>query len=396
MALQPNVNVALVYAVESAFGTAASAGGTSKYMRRVGSSLNMTKSTFASNEVRADLEVPDMRHGLRSVGGTIDGELALTAWDDFLEAAMCGTWAAGATKAGTDSVTTQSNSITRGAGSWITDLFKIGDIVRFTGLTDAANNSINLTVTALSATVMTVQETLVVNAVGDVAWNCSVAGFKLATGVTQRSYTVEQNYPGIDISEQFTGVRVGSFKLSVQPNQMAALAFELKGKDGTLLSGAAAPYFTAPTAASVTAVASGATGIIRFHGARSLVVTAVELTVDNNLTDAPVVGSTSTPAILYGRRSITGSLSMFVEDLTAINAFINETEIDLNVRLNVTDAAPEDFMAFSITRMKLGGMTKSISAEGGVLATFPFQALLRTGGAGTAYDQSSLMIQRSL
>jgi hypothetical protein len=36
-----------------------------------------------------------------------------------------------------------------------------------------------------------------------------------------------------------------------------------------------------------------------------------------------------------------------------------------------------------------------VAASGGVVVTFPYQALLKTGGAGTAFDQSTLTIQRS-
>ena len=396
MALQSQVNVTIAYGIEGTFGTPASAGGTSKYLRRVSSSLQLSKQSFASNEVRTDLEISDLRHGMKSVSGSIEGELALGAWDDFIEAAMGGTWAAGATKAGTDSVTTQTNSITRGTGSWITDGFKIGDVVRFTGLSDAGNNSKNLTVTNLSATVMTVAETLVVNAVGDTSWNCTVPGYKLTTGTTQRSFTIEQNYPQIDISERYDGVRIGGMKLNVTPGGMATVGFDVMGKDGSILSSASAPYFTAPTAASVTAVASGPNGTVRFAGATSAVVTAIDISLNNSLSDAPVVGTNVTPNIFYGKRQITGNISVYLEDQTMLNNFINESEIDLVMKLNTTSTAPEDFFSFAINRLKLSGISKSVAADGGVVASFPFQALLKTGGAGTAYDQTSLLIQRSI
>jgi hypothetical protein len=38
---------------------------------------------------------------------------------------------------------------------------------------------------------------------------------------------------------------------------------------------------------------------------------------------------------------------------------------------------------------------KQVAASGGVMVTFPFQALLQAGGSSTAYDQSTLTIQRS-
>jgi hypothetical protein len=394
MALQSNVNVNLIYGVESTFGTAASAGGAAKVMRRIDSSLNLSKQTFASNEVRSDLEVSDLRHGMKQVSGSISGELCLTAWDDFIEAALCGTWAAGTTIAGTDAVTTQTNSVTRGAGSWIADGIKVGDVVRFSNLSTAGNNAVNLTVVGLTATVMTVAETILVNAVGDSAWDCSVVGYKLKTGTVQRSFTIEQNYPQIDISERYTGVRVGSMKIGVTPNAMASVSFDLMGQNGQMLSAASAPYFLSPTAATITTVASGSSGSVRVGGATSSVVTAFDISVNNSLSDAPVVGSDITPNIFYGRRTVTGTVSMYIEDKTQIDNFVNETEVDLMVRLNTNSTAPQDFISIALTRVKLSGMSKSISADGGVIASFPFQALLREGVAG--YDQTSITIQRSV
>jgi hypothetical protein len=396
MPLNPNVNVTLAYGVESTFGVAATAGGTSKFLRRVSSGLSLNKESFQSNEVRNDLEISDLRHGMRSAGGSIEGELSLTSYDDFLEAAMCGTWAAGATKVGTDSVTTQANSITRGTGSWITDGFKIGDVVRFTNLSDAANNSKNLTVTALTALVMTVAETLVVNAVGDTSWNAAVQGFKLTTGLTTRSFTIEQRYTAIDISEQFLGMRVGGFKISVPPNGMATISLDFMGKDASILSAASSPYFTAITAAPNTAIMAGSTGYIRLNSAQQLAVTSLDLSLTNNLSNTPVIGTNVSPDILYGRRQISGSVSVYLESEALLNVFANETEVDLFMRLELPGAAPLDFMQFTITRLKLGGISKSIGTDGGVVAQFPFTALLRTGGSGTAYDQTSLTIQRSL
>jgi hypothetical protein len=46
-------------------------------------------------------------------------------------------------------------------------------------------------------------------------------------------------------------------------------------------------------------------------------------------------------------------------------------------------------------RVKFTGVNKTVGPDGGVVATFPFQALLKTGGAGTTFDQSTLVIQRS-
>ena len=49
---------------------------TAQYLRRVTSSLNVTKETYQSNEMRADRQIADFRHGVQSVEGSIAGELS--------------------------------------------------------------------------------------------------------------------------------------------------------------------------------------------------------------------------------------------------------------------------------------------------------------------------------
>ena len=71
-----------------------------KAFRHNSSTLNLNKSSFQSNELRSDRMIADYRHGTRSVEGNIVGELSKTTYDDFLEAALGGTWTGNVLKAG--------------------------------------------------------------------------------------------------------------------------------------------------------------------------------------------------------------------------------------------------------------------------------------------------------
>jgi hypothetical protein len=108
-----------------------------------------------------------------------------------------------------------------------------------------------------------------------------------------------------------------------------------------------------------------------------------------------VIGSVVVPDIFYGSMVCTGSVSAYIENADLLNAFLNETEVDLVAQLQASGTAPQDFLAINMQRVKLSGATKTIGPDGGVIAQFPFQALLKTGGAGTAFDNSTLTIQRS-
>jgi hypothetical protein len=77
----------LRYKAESTWGTAPGASG-AQLLRRVTSTLDLKKQTYRSNEIRSDYQVNDMRHGVRSVEGTINGELSPGTYKDFLAAAV--------------------------------------------------------------------------------------------------------------------------------------------------------------------------------------------------------------------------------------------------------------------------------------------------------------------
>lgn len=65
-------------------------------------SLGLTRDTFSSSTLRSDRQIPFHRTGVDKVAGDIGFEFCAAAWDDFLEAALAGTWAENVLKAGVD------------------------------------------------------------------------------------------------------------------------------------------------------------------------------------------------------------------------------------------------------------------------------------------------------
>lgn len=397
MAVQPGIECDIIYAIESVIGTPASAGGTSQKIRKVQSTINPAKQTFQSQEFVSHQQISDMRHGVESVGGAIDGELSNATYDDLFQAVMRGTWTAGATTgSSTLGADNGTSAITRASGSFITDGFKLGDVVRATGFAGggAANNNVNYRITALTALNMTVSPAPATIA-GASGVTVTVVGSKLLMGTTKRSFTIEQNYPTIDVSERFDGCRFNGFSLRVPPNAMTGVSFDVLGLNGTMLTGASAPYFTAPTAETSTSLMAGPTGVVRVNGADTLVATGVEFNVRGNLDSSPVIGSTLMPDIFHGQLMASGSFAAYMENAAMADAFLNETEIDIQVILNTVDASPASFLSFRAHRIKLTGVQKTLTPNGGVIASYPWQALRKVGGAATTFDTSSVVIQRS-
>lgn len=396
MPIQSAVRTKLVYKAETLLGTAASALG-AQALRRVSSSLGLTKDAFTSNEVRADMQIADVRHGGRSVRGGIEGELSTETWDEWLAAVLRGSWVSGVSVSPAEFATgiTPSNSggtfTFAGAGDLIAEGFRVGDIVRVTGVT--GNTNTNFRITGLTDTVMTVTPKPVTQSQVASGWTVAVVGSKLVPGVEVPSFTIEQSHLDIDASERFVGCRIGGASINLPPNGIATVQWDVLGLDGAMLTGASSPYFTSPDPETTTGVLTGIEGGVRLNGEEQAIITGVQLSVTNNLSLQPVVGSVISPDIFYGRMVVTGQVSAFLMDERLINVFVNESLVDLVVQANASGAAPQDFLCFNMQGVKFTGYSKTVGAEGGIIVQFPFQALL----ANTApnVDQASISIQRS-
>jgi hypothetical protein len=396
MPLQSNVNVELRYGAETVLGTQSIAAG--QTLRRVSSTLALAKDAFTSNEVRPDQQVFDARHGVRRVAGNIQGELSTRTYDDFIEASLRGTWTTGvaitqatasmstATLAATTGATT--GTFTASAGSFITSGLRVGDVFRVTG--QAANVNRNFRIMGMTATTLTVFPAPS-TATAAATWGITVQGRKLTTGVLQRSFSIEQFYPDIDVAETFLGCRIGEMQVSLPPTGMATASFGVQGVNMLSTTAAQAPVFVTPAAPTATNILAGVNGSLSVAGAPSAIVTQLDFTVSNNLNSQPVVGSNLVPEIFYGRTVVNGTLSAYFENQTLLNYFINETEVALAVQMD--DANGTDFMAFRFNRVKLMGATKTVGPDGGVILQSPFQSLLSSGQTG--FDDGSLVIQRS-
>ena len=81
-------------------------------LRRVTSTVDLSKDTYSSNEIRPDMQVADFRHGVRRVKGSISGELSPKTYSDQLSAMLKRDFTAGASTAAA------SITIAGAVGAW--------------------------------------------------------------------------------------------------------------------------------------------------------------------------------------------------------------------------------------------------------------------------------------
>ena len=401
MAVATGVAKQLVYKVQSALGTKASAS-SAQSLRRVTSGLELTKSTFQSNEIRTDYQISDFRHGSRSVAGPIDGELSPGSYEEFFESTVRRDFAAVSDITGA-SITISGGSapytVTRGSGSFLTDGIKVGDVIRLSvGSLDAANINKNLhvaSVTALALTVyplngssMTAEGPIASTTVGVVGKKTYVP----ETSHTNKYYTVEHWYSDISQSETFIDCKVNTTSVNITPTGMATVSFGFLGRNMDIDS---SQYFTSPTAATTTGVTAGANGILMVSGVKVGNVTGISIDVNGNMSTEEVVGTNVTPDVFAGSVTVSGQLTILFEDATYTNMFADETEASVSIALTTDNTATADFIAFTMPRIKVGGSSKD-DGQKGIVQTLPFTALLDgTGGSGTDSEKSTLVIQDS-
>lgn len=391
MASSQGINKVVTYKKEVTWGTKPSSTG-GQALRRVTGSFQLEKDTYASNEILTTQQVRDMRHGTRRSSGALSGELSGAAYADFIAAAVRKDFAAGGTTGSSTGLASTATAVTRASGSFVTDGFKVGDVVNITGFVAAGNNGLFLvkTVAALTLTVAPLAgQTRVIESAG-ASVTVAVKGKKTyvpTSGHTDDSFTFEEWYADTSISRTFLGEQVDTMSLALQPNSLATIDFGFMGKDAE--EATASQYFTSPTAITGNGIYSAPDGFLFINGVSNGVVTGLNINLANNIAQEAVIGSNSIGAKSRGKVSVTIDGSAIFEDTTVLNYFDAETEISITYVLMSAD----NTNAFSIhmPRVKVG----SVSTDDGekvVILSFSGAALEYTG-ATTGVEATTIQIQ---
>jgi hypothetical protein len=409
MTIATGIGKQLRYKKESTWGTLPGASG-AQSLRRVTSNLDLKKATYESKEIRPDYQKADFRHGMRSVDGTISGELSCGTYADFMATVCRQAWQSLVTTGAlltnvlsAAGVLGSSGTITRSTGSFLTDGFKIGDVVRCTNWTTTGVNlnSRNLWITSLTATVMTAQfldgTTFPTKASESGLVTIVQAGKKnwMATSSqTNDSYSIEHWFSDILQSETFTGCRINDMDIKLPSTGMATIDTGFMGKDMVPINGSA--YFTSPTAVTTSGVLAAVNGALYVAGVQVGLVTGMNIKMSGGMTSGEVIGSNTRPDIFAGGMDVSGQMTVYFTDNVMRDLFVNETEASLCAVFTANNTATSDFMAFTLPRIKVGGASKD-DGEKGLIMTMPFTGLLNVaGGTGVSSTATTISIQDSL
>lgn len=381
------------------------AGGTGGFkVRRTSASFELQKETYTTeDEITSTRQLLSVRHGVKLVNGQINGILSPGSYADFLAALLRKDFATGGSSSALTNVTATATAphFVRGTGSWITDGFKVGQVVRCTGwtTTGVGNNSKNFLITALTATDMTVV------ALDGSAVAAKIAGDSVTfttpgklsyvpdTGHTNIYYTFEEWYSDATVSERNVDCKIASASLSLPGSGNATIQLAATGLDQTKDSTA---YFTAPTAESTTDALAAANGLLVVNGSAVATVTDLSIEIDGRATPADgVVGTNLRPDVFSGKVMVSGSFTAYFEGGAIPDLFLAETETSIISALTSGSAAAADFVTIAIPRVKLSSSTPD-DGETGLKRTYNFTAMMdTTGGASADTHKTTIMIHDS-
>lgn len=402
MAKATGVNKQIAYKKETTFGVLAGDGGAAQ-LRRVTASFSPTKETYQSNEIRTDYQIADMRHGVRSATGSVSAELSPGSYARFMESVVARDFAVVSDIAGLEVTIATSGvnfTVTRSAGDYIADGVKVGSVVTLAGAgLNAANVGNNLLVISVTATVLTVKVLSATALVAEgpiAAVTLSYPGKQTFIPVTagthtDDSYTVEEWFSDITQSQVYTGVKVGSFGMSLPASGLVTADISLQGAD--LAQSGGTQYFTSPTAPDTNGILASVQGALLINGTEGACITDASININRTLENANCVGSDSTSDIFTGSITVDGSMSAFFSDGTLRDYFDNETEVTVVLALTSSEAKDADFISFVMPRVKLNSFNTDDS-QTGITSSIDFMALVNSN-TSTGLVGSTIMIQDS-
>lgn len=203
-------------------------------------------------------------------------------------------------------------------------------------------------------------------------------GNVLKAGVVRRSFSLLRKFGDIAAGAKgfhlFSGMEVGSLKLTVPTDGIVKGSFTFLGKDMGLSTTAPADAVLANP--STTRVFDAFTGSVKEGNVAMGIATEITMTVDNGLNAKHAIGSdTVISEATIGRSNITGQVTVYFHSEAMLEKFLNETGSSLEFTL-VSKDSPANSYKFFFPRIIYTGGQPDTKGQGEIALPIPFQALL--------------------
>jgi hypothetical protein len=381
MSIQSAITVGLLVAKESAQGVLPG-GAKLRQMERVSGQISLEKDVYTSARVRSDRQTAYSRHGVRRASGQIRDELSIGGSDFFLEGAVGSAWALGISKTGSYDID-EDGVITATAGHFA-GLYA-GLNISLAGFADQ-DEGVSPVIGRIVA-VATDNSTITIKrrnedpldpapfaAEVDANVTLAVIGRTLKNGKLDVSYFFETYLPEIDGATKYlhsVGCKIDQTAIDLPTTGLATATYTIKGLNQTKADASKDATPLDPIAGSLLASVNGAAFV---NGERAAFLTAFNFTIANAVSGDPVVGSNFVPKQYDGKITITGAMTVYLQDMKFIGYFDDEQEINVFAELAGDDG--ESFLNVIMGRVKINSATITADGQGGATIAVNYEALL--------------------
>lgn len=402
----------------SGLGVPAATGG--KIKRRTSAVFSKMVDTYESNEIVSHQQSTGANAGIVKTSGKLDGLISPSTFSEQFASllrkdnAATTPGSAIATLTVTSSGTVNDWTLTRGAGDFLADGIKVGDVIRLTAATINVLNGGTTTGAAKNILVLSITATVIIaRALNGTALfaqaitNCTVTvmGKKTWTpisGHTNDYWTVEEWYSGISRSEVFRDCKIAKADVTVPATGNATVSFDVPGLGRTE---GASQYMTSPTVETSTAVLTAVNGVICIFGGAAdntvqpIPVTGIQFSIDGHIQPGEAeVGTNQIGDHIRGEISVSGQFTAKFSSTNMQQLFTGQTLSTIIVVLTDGAADAANFVSFVIPQVKLFGDTPDDGEAKEIVRTYPFTAQIPSalvGGPALAHNQTIISIQDS-
>lgn len=200
-------------------------------------------------------------------------------------------------------------------------------------------------------------------------------------GIVQKSFSIEVGHMDINQFRLFKGVLIDKLSISAKPGAMVTGKLSCVGLDMVL---AGTSVDTAPLAAGTASPFDTFSGSVKEGGSAIATVTSLDINIDNGDKHLEALNSAAAIDISLGRFNVTGNLSVYLQDASMFNKFLNETLSSIEVQFGAAI-----FHKYKMGSVKYGAAKAPTQNEGPVIVQLPFQAIYN------ATDVCTLMVTTS-
>ena len=319
--------VKLAYVVETSY--AAGMGGAFQELRYVSEDFGQDTSTKRSAEIRSDRQTENVIRTSIGATGTLNAELSLNTFNDFILSAVCDTaWSTALTETSSAIYFTAPSTINH-QGSFA-QTYVAGQWIKVSGAASNANNGY-FKIASVASGALTLDQTTIVTAAATPSITLTQGAY-VEDGVTSRSYNIERTYG--DLSSElalYKGMGVDTWDVSVSAENEVTTSFGFIGASENSETSSSAGSFVAATTTKPLNAIDDVSQIQETSAYTDSSATEFSFSLANGLRSRMQIGSLGPVSLGEGKIAVSGSMTSYYATKTIMDKYLNFTSSSLAI-----------------------------------------------------------------